>query len=105
MYRSILRLVYIGCAKQKSVFEHGLNVQIEIHPVSVQNLIQPFALHWYILYPMILLADSEGSDQTMQVHKLICPDQTEGCTGWSGPLLSAMPKDKFRILRPICSLI
>ena len=27
---------------------------------------------------MILLADSEGPDQTVQVHELISPDQTAG---------------------------
>ena len=54
------------------------------HPAHAQSLIRAFVLHWYILlYPMILLADCEGADQTAQSHSLIwafavraCPDGT-----------------------------
>ena len=57
------------------------------YQVHAQRLIRVFALHWYMLwhrYQMILLADSEGPDQTERMRSLvwafICPH---------------MPKDTF----------
>ena len=42
------------------------------HPAHVQIIIQAFALHSCILqYPMILLADSEGPDQSARMRRLI----------------------------------
>ena len=62
----------MGCAKLKSVFEHAQNAQIQIHPTHVQSLMRAFALHRYILEcPMILLADCEGPDQAVWMHRLI----------------------------------
>ena len=34
----------MGRAKQKGVFEHVQNVQIQIHPIHKQSLIQAFTL-------------------------------------------------------------
>ena len=40
------------------------------HLVHAQSLIQAFVLHWYILKkPVILLADSEGPDQTKRMSE------------------------------------
>ena len=62
----------MGCAKRKYVFEHAQNAQIHIHPTHAQSLIRAFAVYWYILScPMILLADSEGPDQTARMRRLI----------------------------------
>ena len=56
----------------KSVFEHAQNAQIQIHPAHVQSHIRLFALNWYLLWcQMILLADSEGPDQTARTRSLI----------------------------------
>ena len=42
------------------------------HLAHVQSIMQAFALHSYILkHPMILLADSEGSDENVQNCRLI----------------------------------
>ena len=42
------------------------------HSVYAQSLIRAFALDWNSLkYPMILLADNEGPDQTVRMHWLI----------------------------------
>ena len=42
------------------------------HPAYAQSIIWAFALHSYILkYPMILLVDSQGPDQTARMHMLI----------------------------------
>ena len=42
------------------------------HPALVQSIIRAFALYSYILlYPLILLADSEGPDQTAHPRSLI----------------------------------
>ena len=50
--------------KRKNTLEHAQNVQIQI--------IWVFAIHLYILqYRMILLADSEGPDQTARLRSLI----------------------------------
>ena len=38
------------------------------HPAHGQNIIRVFALHSYILwYPVILLAEREGSDKTARM--------------------------------------
>ena len=59
-------------AKPKGVFEHVQIAQIQIDIAHVQSLIRAFALHWYILQcQMIMLADSEGPDQTARMHSLI----------------------------------
>ena len=42
------------------------------HPVHAKSIIRVFALHSYILqYPMILLVDGEGPDQSARVCKLL----------------------------------
>ena len=62
----------MGRAKRKRVFELAQNAHIQIHLTRTQCLIRAFALNWYILLcPMILLADSEGSDQTARMRRLI----------------------------------
>ena len=51
--------------KRTSAFEYAQNVKIQIILAHAQNIIRVFALNTYILYyPMTLLADSEGPDQT-----------------------------------------
>ena len=62
----------MGHVKRKDVFEHVQNAQIQIHPTHAQTLIRGVSLHLYILEcPMILLADSEGPDQTARMRSLI----------------------------------
>ena len=55
----------------KSAFEHAQNTLIQII-LSMRKVSScPFALCSYILYyAMILLADSEGSDQTVLMRRL-----------------------------------
>ena len=68
---------------QKRVNEHAQNTQIQIHPTHVQSLIRTFALLIDEFYSdqIILLADSEGPDQTARMRRftfalvvLIYPD-------------------------------
>ena len=68
----------MGRPKWKYVFEHAQNAQIQIHPTHAQSLIRAFALHWYILLcPVILLADSEGPDQSdLGLRCLHMPEDT-----------------------------
>ena len=56
------------------------------------SLIRAFALHWYIpWYPVILLADSEGPDQTARMRSLIWAFAVRKCPKhvftWRGPVL------------------
>ena len=39
----------MGRAKQKGVFEHVQNAQIQMYPKHAQRYIPVFAFHWYIL--------------------------------------------------------
>ena len=73
----------MGRAKRKRVFEHAL------------SLIRAFTLHKYILLClMILLADSEGPDQTARMRSLIWAIAVRIC-----------PKTRFRVARPILAEI
>ena len=59
-------LCYLGRVKQNSTFKHAKKCPDSNHPAHVQSIIWAFALHPYILwYPMILLVDSKGPDQTV----------------------------------------
>ena len=83
----------MGLAKQKFVFEHAQNSQIQSHPTHAQSHIGicfPFALHSYILQcPMRLLADSKGPDQTARMRRLILALAVRKC-----------PKTRFRKAGP-----
>ena len=58
-------------SSEKGAFERAKNAHSD-HPAHAQSIIRAFALHSYILkYPMILLADSEGPDQTARMRRLI----------------------------------
>ena len=53
----------------------------QIHPTHAQSLIGSFALHWYIIQCLnILLADSEGPDQTARMRRLIWAFAVRICT-------------------------
>ena len=61
----------MGRVKRKSAYEHAQNTQSD-HTSHAQSIIRVFALNYYVLqYPMILLADSEGPDQTARMRRLI----------------------------------
>ena len=85
---------YMGCAKQKSAFKHVQNAQIQIilhmHKVPSGPMLSS---HTFCnKYPMILLVDSEGPDQTAPVCRLISAFAARIC-----------PKTCFCIARPICN--
>ena len=76
--------------KRKRAFEYGQKCADSDHPAHAQSIIQVFVLHSYILlYPMILLADSEGPDQTALMRSLILVFAARVC-----------PKRRFRMARP-----
>ena len=81
----------MGHARWKVVFEHAQNARIQIHRTHTRNLIRAFALHRCILKcPIILLADSEGSEQTVWMPRLIWPFALRIC-----------PKTRFRMAHDI----
>ena len=45
MKNGVTEFVKMGHLKQKSVFKHVQNVQIQIHTLHALSLIQAFALH------------------------------------------------------------
>ena len=60
------------------------------HPAHAQSIIRAFALHSYIpRYPMKLLADREGPDQTARMRRLILTFAVRIC-----------PKTRFHFARP-----
>ena len=61
-------------------------------PAHAQSIIRAFAFHSYILwYPMILLADSEGPDQTAQADLcLLCPHIPEHTFSHGAAQVSAL---------------
>ena len=64
------------------------------HPAQAQSIIRAFTLHPYIvLYPMVLLADSEGPDQIAQMRRLIWAFAVRICprTRFWGSFLSNAP--------------
>ena len=78
----------MGRLKRKCAFEHAQNVQILMRMFS---LTLAFVLHSYILlYPMILLTDREGPDQTARMRRLIWAFAVRICL-----------KTRFRIAGPI----
>ena len=81
----------MGRVKLKSAFKRAQKAQIKII-LRMPNVSRgPFALHSYILvYPWILLTDSEGPDQTARLRSLIWTFAVRIC-----------PKTRFRIARPI----
>ena len=60
----------MGHSERKCVFEHAQNVPIQIYPTHTLGIILPFAQYKCIVVSMILLADSEGQDQTVDSHML-----------------------------------
>ena len=70
-HKSIYKLVSV---KRKNAIEHAQNVPILLdHPAHAQSIIRAFSLDSYPLYQIVLLADSEGHDQT--AHSLSAHDQ------------------------------
>ena len=66
----------MGCIKQKSVLEHTDSD----HLVKMQSIVRTFALHSYILlYPITLLGDSEDTDQTVWMRRLILAFTVHKC--------------------------
>ena len=62
----------MGCLKRNSAIENVPQSADSDHPAHAQSIIHASALDSYILqYPMILLADSEGPDQTARMRSLI----------------------------------
>ena len=72
MDRDAKRQKEMGCAKRKSAFEHAQKCAESHHSAHARGLIRVFALERCILqYPMILAADSKGTDQTVHPRSLI----------------------------------
>ena len=62
----------MGRYKQRSVFEHAQNANIQIILRAHKVFIRAFALRSYnIYYIMILFAGGEGPDQTARMRRLI----------------------------------
>ena len=72
------------------------------HPVQAQSIIRAFALHSYILsYPVILVADSEGPDQTAQADLgLRCPIMPEDTFSHDVALIIYLPISMSHRLKP-----
>ena len=74
----------MGRVKRKRAFKYAQNAKNQIILRMRKVSSRPFTLHSYILwYPMILLADSDGPDQTAWMRRLIwafavrmCPKDT-----------------------------
>ena len=64
---------YTGRVKRKGVFWVNANYKDPDQPAEIRiSLIRNSAIFRYVLqYPMILLADSEGPDQTARMRSLI----------------------------------
>ena len=63
---------YIPCQGKNCLRTFEKSAELD-HLVNQQTIIQAFALHLYILYyPMIPLANCEGTDQTTWMHRVIC---------------------------------
>ena len=62
----------IGPHQAKKCFQACAKSAVSDHPAHTRSTIQAFTLHSYILYyPMIVLADSEGPDETSRMRSLI----------------------------------
>ena len=80
---------HLGLVKQKSALNKRKNVDSD-QPEHAQSIIRALALHSYIMwYPVILLADREGPDQTARMRRLI----------WAF-LVRICRKTRFRMARP-----
>ena len=78
----------MGLEKRLGAFEHAQKAQIHIHPAHAQNRIRTFAHHWRIWQCLtILLADSEGPDQTARMRRLIRAIAMLEDTFWHGAAL------------------
>ena len=75
------------------------------HPVHAQCLTQAFTLHSYILkYPIILLGDSKGPDQTAQMCSLIWVFTVHMCSKTCFPM--AWPKSGPEVIKLFsCSIL
>ena len=81
----------MGYSSKKGAFEHAQKCADSDHPAHVQSLMRVFVLHWHILqYPVTLLADNDGPDQTVRMRRLI----------WAFAVL-INPKTRFRMARPV----
>ena len=78
----------MGLVKRKGVFGVNTNSKDLDQPVEICSLIRNFAT-LVLQYPMILLADSEGPDQTARMRSLI----------WAF-IVRISPKIRFRIVQP-----
>ena len=62
-----------GPRQAKKYFQACAKCADSDHPAHAQSISRAFALQSHILkYPVILLADSEGLDQTARMRRLIC---------------------------------
>ena len=81
----------MDCVKRKCAFQHAQNAQIQIilcmRKVSSGRALCSPLIHFN--YPMILLADNEGPNQTARMRRLI----------WAF-VVSLCPKTRFRMERP-----
>ena len=77
--------------EKKKCFQTCAKYTDSDHPAHAQIIIRVFALYSYILrYPMILLADSEGPNHTVRMHRLIWDFAVRICQN-----------TRFRMARPI----
>ena len=79
-----------GRANRTSVFEHAQNAQIQIILLMRKVSSGRFLATHILQYPIILLADSEGPDQTAHPRSLIWAFAVRICL-----------KTHFRMARPI----
>ena len=64
-----IRLIHMGRAKRKGVFQHSKNAEIQIHPAHVQS-------HPDICSPLTIVSNDSVNGQ-------------RECAGWLGPSMSA----------------
>ena len=62
----------MGRIKRESIFLYVQNAYSD-HLAHAQRIIRAFALYSYILCTMILLLDSKGPDQVVQMHRQSMP--------------------------------
>ena len=71
----------MGRVKQKKCLQTCAKCADSHQPGHEQSRIRPFSPHWSILYyPVILLADREGPDQTARMRRLIWAFAVRICT-------------------------
>ena len=67
----IFTVYYIGCVKRKKMLSNMCKMRTD-HPAHAQSIMQAFTFHSYILWhTIIVIADSEGSNQTARMRRLI----------------------------------